>query len=207
MNEQCVREEICLVGRLLYERGYIAGHDGNISVLTAPDRFLITPSGVSKGRMTPEMLLLCDLQGEIIEGSGSPSSEEKMHRMVYSMRGDVRAVVHAHPPVSTAFSVCRRGLDLPCIAGLVAGLGTVPVTKKFAMLSTEEVPDSIMPYLTDYNALLLANHGSLAWGMDLWQAFDRLETVEHTAKIFMYAELLGGAVPLTENQVWQLQNL
>ena len=185
----------------------MAANDGNISVRVGEGRLLITPSGVSKGRMTPDMLLVTDLDGTVIEGNRHPSSEGKMHLEVYRGRPDVNAVVHAHPPVSTAFAVCRRGLETPYLSELVAGLGQVPCTPSFAMLSTEEVPQSVRPYLADHNALLLANHGALAWGGDLWEAFDRLETVEHTAKIVLNAQLLGGGIPLTEEEVVRLQGL
>ena len=207
MTYQAERELICQVGKLLYDRGYAAANDGNISLLAEPGRLLITPSGVSKGRMTPDMLLLIDLEGNVLEGDRHPSSEGKMHLAVYRGRPDVRAVVHAHPPVSTAFAVCRRGLETPYLSELVAGLGEVPCTPVFAMLSTDEVPRSVEPYLPDHNALLLANHGALAWGGDLWEAFDRLETVEHTAKIILHAELLGGGIPLTAEEVTRLQGL
>ena len=201
------REAVCRVGKLLYDRGYVAANDGNISVKVAENRLLITPSGVSKGRMTPEMLLVTDLDGTVVEGNRHPSSEGKMHLEVYRGRPDVNAVVHAHPPVSTAFAVCRRGLETPYLSELVAGLGQVPCTPSFAMLSTREVPESVRPYLADHNALLLANHGALAWGGDLWEAFDRLETVEHTEKIVLNAQLLGGGVPPTEEEVARLQGL
>ena len=201
------REAVCRVGKLLYDRGYVAANDGNISVKVAENRLLITPSGVSKGRMTPEMLLVTDLDGTVVEGNRHPSSEGKMHLEVYRGRPDVNAVVHAHPPVSTAFAVCRRGLETPFLSELVAGRVQVPCTPSFAMLSTREVPESVRPYLADHNALLLANHGALAWGGDLWEAFDRLETVEHTAKIVLNAQLLGGGVPLTEEEVARLQGL
>ena len=207
MTFQEEREAVCRVGKLLYDRGYVAANDGNISVRVGEGRLLITPSGVSKGRMTPDMLLVTDLDGTVIEGNRHPSSEGKMHLEVYRGRPDVNAVVHAHPPVSTAFAVCRRGLETPYLSDLVAGLGQVPCTPSFAMLSTEEVPQSVRPYLADHNALLLANHGALAWGGDLWEAFDRLETVEHTAKIVLNAQLLGGGIPLTEEEVVRLQGL
>ena len=207
MTFQEEREAVCRVGKLLYDRGYVAANDGNISVRVGEGRLLITPSGVSKGRMTPDMLLVTDLDGTVIEGNRHPSSEGKMHLEVYRGRPDVNAVVHAHPPVSTAFAACRRGLETPYLSELVAGLGQVPCTPSFAMLSTEEVPQSVRPYLADHNALLLANHGALAWGGDLWEAFDRLETVEHTAKIVLNAQLLGGGIPLTEEEVVRLQGL
>lgn len=201
---ETIREEICEVCRLLYSRGYVVSNDGNVSVRVAPDRVLITPSGVGKGRMTPEMLVLCDLDGNVLEGDRHPSSESKMHRMIYRERADVMSVVHAHPPVSTAFAVCRRPLKERYLAEMVLGLGEVPVTE-FAMLSTDEVPESVRPFVQDHNAVLLANHGSLAWGPTLWSAFDRLEVVEQTAKVFLYVDQLGGGVEITPEQAETLR--
>jgi L-fuculose-phosphate aldolase len=201
MTFEAQRKAICEVGKLLYDRGYVAANDGNISVKVAPDRLLITPSGVSKGRMTPDMLLVADLDGNVIEGDRHPSSEGKMHFTVYRHRPDVGAVVHAHPSTATAFSICRKPLKTPYLAELVLGLGEVPVTPEFAMLSTDEVPRSVEPYLADHNAVMLANHGVLTWGSELWQAFDRMETVEHTAKTLLNVERLGGGVPLSDTQV------
>lgn len=206
MTYQTERELICRIGRLLYDRGYVAANDGNISVRVG-QHLVMTPSGVSKGRMTPDMLLVTDLEGNVLEGNRHPTSEGKMHLAVYHHRSDVQAVVHAHPPVSTAFAACRRGLETPYLAELVVGLGTVPCTPEFAMLSTEEVPESVIPYLPDHNAVLLANHGALTWGGSLWDAFDRMETVEHTAKILMNIQVIGGGVPLTEAQVNQLRSM
>ena len=206
MTYQAERELICRIGKLLYDRGYVAANDGNISVRVG-EHLVMTPSGVSKGRMTPDMLLVTDLEGNVLEGNRHPTSEGKMHLAVYRHRSDVQAVVHAHPPVSTAFAACRRGLETPYLAELVVGLGTVPCTPEFAMLSTEDVPQSVIPYLPDHNAVLLANHGALTWGATLWDAFDRMETVEHTAKILMNIQQIGGGVPLTEAQVAQLRSM
>lgn len=207
MTYEVERTLMCTVGKLLYDRGYAAANDGNLSILVEPGRLLVTPSGVSKGRMTPDMLLVTDLEGTVLEGDRHPSSEMKMHLAVYRGRADVRAVVHAHPPVSTAFAVCRRGLETPYLAELVVGLGAVPCTPEFAMLSTDAVPRSVEPYLADHNGVLLANHGVLTWGGDLWEAFDRLETVEHTAKIVLNARLLGDPVALTETETAELRSL
>lgn len=207
MTYEAQRVEICQVGKLLYDRGYVVSNDGNLSLRVAPDRLLVTPSGVGKGRMTPDMLVVTDLEGNVLEGDRHPSSETKMHLEVYRCHPDVQAVVHAHPPVSTAFAVCRQGLETPYLAETVVGLGSVPCTPSFAMLSTDEVPKSIRPYLPDHNAVLLANHGALTWGADLWQAFDRMETVEHTAKIFLNARRIGGAVGLSGRDVQRLHDL
>lgn len=203
---EAVREEICAVGRLLYDRGYVVSNDGNISVRVEENTVLITPSGVGKGRMTPDMLVLCDLNGNILEGDRYPSSESKMHRMVYRERPDVRAVVHAHPPWSTACAICRRPLKERYLAEMVVGLGEIPVTE-FAMLSTDEVPDSVRPFVRTHSAVLLANHGSLAWGPTLLSAFDRLEVVEQTAKIYYYADRMGGAVEITPEQAETLRSM
>lgn len=201
-----IHEKICVIGRLLYQRGYVVGHDGNISVRIAPEQILITPSGVHKGMMTPDMLVLCDLDGNILEGTRNPSSESKMHFMIYQERPDVISVVHAHPPISTAFSICRRPLKERYLAELILGLGEVPVTE-FAILSTEEVPESVRPYVQDYNAVLLANHGSLAWGSSLQEAFDRLETVEQTAKIYKLVNEIGGGIEISQEQADELKSM
>ncbi len=207
MTYEAERALMCAVGKLLYDRGYVAANDGNLSMKTAPDRLLVTPSGVSKGRLTPDMLLVTDLEGNVLEGNRHPSSETKMHLAVYRGRPDVGAVVHAHPPVSTAFAVCRRGMETPYLSELVTGLGAVPCTPSFAMLSTDEVPRSVEPYLADHCAVLLANHGALTWGEDLWEAFDRMETVEHTAKILLNAQLLGDPVALTPEETAELRSM
>jgi L-fuculose-phosphate aldolase len=116
-------------------------------------------------------------------------------------------VVHAHPQASTAFAVCRKALDVPYLAEQVVGLGEVPVTSSFALPSTDEVPRSVEPFLEGHNAVLLAGHGALTWGEDLWQAFDRMEMLEHTAKILLYVETLGGGVPLSSGDVGRLKEL
>lgn len=202
-----IRETICAVGRLLYDRGYVAANDGNISVRTGENQLWMTPSGVSKGRMTPDMLVKLDLEGRVLEGARHPSSEAKLHLAVYRRRPDVGAVVHAHPPMSTAFAVCRRPLDRPYLAELVVGLGGAVPVAPYATLSTDEVPRSIEPYVEDHDAVLLANHGSAAWGRDLWAAFDKLETVEHTAKIYCNVALLQGGCELTGQQVEDLKDM
>jgi len=207
MTYEAERALMCAVGKLLYDRGYVAANDGNLSLKVEPDRLLVTPSGVSKGRLTPDMLLVTDLEGNVLEGNRHPSSETKMHLAVYRGRPDVGAVVHAHPPVSTAFAVCRRGMETPYLSELVTGLGAVPCTPSFAMLSTDEVPRSVEPYLADHCAVLLANHGALTWGEDLWEAFDRMETVEHTAKILLNARLLGDPVALTQEETAELRSM
>lgn len=201
-----IKEEICAVGKLLYERGYVVSNDGNISVRVAENQVLLTPSGVSKGRMTPDMLVRTDLDGNVLEGDRYPSSESKMHLMVLRKRPDVMSVVHAHPPISTAFAIARRPLKERYLAEMVVGLGEVPVTE-FAMLSTDEVPKSVEPFVMDHSAVLLANHGALTWGPSLWSAFDRLEVVEQTAKVYLYVDRLGGGVEISVQQAETLRSM
>ena len=203
---ESVREEICRVCRLLYDRGYVVSNDGNVSARVEEDRVLITPSGVGKGRVTPDMLVLCDLEGQILEGDRHPSSESGMHLMVYRERPDVRAVVHAHPPFSTARAICRRPLTERYLAEMILGLGEVPVTE-FAMPSTAEVPDSVRPFVRTHSAVLLANHGSLAWGPDLLSAFDRLEVVEQTAKVYFLVERMGGGTEISPERADTLRSM
>ena len=203
---ESVREEICRVCRLLYDRGYVVSNDGNVSARVEEDRVLITPSGVGKGRVTPDMLVLCDLEGQILEGDRHPSSESGMHLMVYRGRPDVRAVVHAHPPFSTARAICRRPLTERYLAEMILGLGEVPVTE-FAMPSTAEVPDSVRPFVRTHSAVLLANHGSLAWGPDLLSAFDRLEVVEQTAKVYFLVERMGGGTEISPERAETLRSM
>lgn len=205
MDEK-LRQEICEICHLLYERGYVVSNDGNVSARTERGTVLITPSGVGKGRMTPDMLVETDLAGNILSGDRHPSSESKMHWMVYRERPDVMAVVHAHPPLSTAFAICRRPLKERYLAEMVVGLGEVPVTE-FAMLSTEEVPNSVKPFVQDHSAVLLANHGALTWGPSLLSAFDRMETVEQTAKVYYYVSQLGGGVEMTQEQADTLRSM
>lgn len=129
-----------------------------------------------------------------------------MHWAVYAARPDVGAVVHAHPAAATAFAACRRPLDIPYLTEVVSGLGPIPVAP-YALPSTPEVPESILPFVHDHNGVLLANHGALTWGSDLWSAFDRMEQLEHTAKIYLNIALLGEGVPLTEQQVEAIRGL
>lgn len=204
--DQQLREEICEICHLLYQRGYVVSNDGNVSARTPRGTVLITPSGVGKGRMTPDMLVETDLDGNILSGDRNPSSESKMHWMLYRERSDVNAVVHAHPPISTAFAICRKPLTQRYLAEMVVGLGEIPVTE-FAMLSTDEVPNSVRPFVRDHSAVLLANHGALTWGPTLLSAFDRMETVEQTARVYYYVNQMGGGVEMTESQASKLKSM
>jgi L-fuculose-phosphate aldolase len=205
MTEAEMREQFCEIGRRCWQRGWVAANDGNFSVRLGENVFLVTPTGVSKGFMTPEMLLLVDSDCRALSNTGGkPSSELKMHMRCYRERPDIRAVVHAHPPASTAFAAARLPLDAPILSEFLMSLKEVPVAP-YATPGTDEVPDSITPLLPSHNAVLLANHGAVTLGETLMQAYYRLESLEHTAEIFLSARLLGGGVPLTPEQAARLK--
>ncbi|HHT45345.1 MAG TPA: class II aldolase/adducin family protein [Fastidiosipila sp.] len=195
-NQEAIAREIVEIGKLMYERGHVISNDGNISAKVADDLFLVTPSGISKGRLTTDMLVPVNAKGEVLSGNRHPSSETPMHLEVYRQKSEVKAVVHAHSPLATAFAIAGRAIDEPYMPELILGLGVVPVAP-FAMPSTEEVPASIIGLL-EGNALLLSNHGVLTWGSSLIAAFDYLEQVEYAAKIIMTVEQLGGGRKLDE---------
>ncbi|MGB4140027.1 MAG: class II aldolase/adducin family protein [Limnochordia bacterium] len=177
-----LKEDIVEVGRRIYNLGFVAANDGNISVRVGDDEILTTPTGVSKGFMTPDMIIRVDMAGNKLEGELKPSSELKLHLEVYKQRPDVRAVLHAHPPVATAFAVAGIPLDKPVLPEIVISLGRIPIAK-YATPSTEELPASVRPYLEDHDAVLLENHGALTVGSNLFNALFKMEQIEHFAKI------------------------
>ncbi|MCM3693567.1 class II aldolase/adducin family protein [Neobacillus niacini] len=198
------REMICEIGRRVYNRNYVAANDGNISVKVGPNEIWTTPTGVSKGYMTPDMMVKMDLSGNIISGGLKPSSEVKMHLRVYNENPEVNAVVHAHPPVATSFAIAGIPLDKPVLPEAIVLLGNVPVAP-YALPGTQEVPDSIAPYCKTHNAVLLANHGALTWGRDLMEAYFRMESLEHYATILMYSNnILKKANELNDSQIADL---
>ena len=191
-------------GRRLYERGFVASNDGNMSVLVSAGTLWTTPTGVSKGFMTEDMLVNTDLAGTVLEGTRKPSSELEMHLRVYQENPDLRAAVHAHPPAATSFAIAGLPLDRPILPEAIVQLGTVPVAP-YAEPGTQAVPDSIAPFCRDFGGVLLANHGALTWGYDLTQAYYRMETLEYYAQVTINSVfLLGRANALTGEQVERL---
>lgn len=194
------RAAIVDIGRRMYERGYVAANDGNISVRLSDNHILITPTGVSKGDLTPEMLLIVDSEGNIIKGTGCISSESPMHLCLYSYNPHIAAVVHAHPVAATAFAVARIPLDKAVYPESLVLLGDVPLAP-YATPGTLEVPQSIAPFAKTHRALLLANHGVLAWGRDLREAWFRLDALENYAKIYMCSRfILNSAAELSVDE-------
>jgi L-fuculose-phosphate aldolase len=200
------RAEIVAIGRRLYEDRLIVAGDGNLSIRLDEQHILTTPSGMCKGMLAPDDLVIVDLAGNVVEGLRKPSSELKMHLAAYRARPDVRAVVHAHPPTAVACTLAGVGLDARLLPELVLTLGEVP-TAPYALTGTNEVPESIAPLLPNHNAMLLSHHGALTLGATLWEAFMRMEQVEHGAKVLLMARQLGTITPLPSSRLAELDAL
>ena len=201
--EELARTELIQVARLCYSKGYICGVEGNFSVRIGTDKILTTPRGSCKGRLNENELVITNLDGEAIF-SGQPSTELKMHIMVYRHRPDVQAVVHAHPVTAVGLTVAGVSLAVPILPEIVCSLGSVP-TAPYATPSTDEIPNSIVPFLKDHDAIMLDHHGALTYGSDLWDAFYKLETVEHFAQTLVVAYQVGRPLELSSEQVARLQ--
>lgn len=205
-SEPQLRADIVEIGRRLYARGYTASNDGNISVRLDDDRLLMTPTNVCKGFMHEQMMVVTDLEGKKLSGERNPSSEMQMHLEVYRQRPEIQAVVHAHPPVATAFAVAGIPLDRAVLAEVVTTLGSVPIAE-YATPSTQELPAAVRKYVKAHDGMLLANHGALTLGADLFSAYYKMETIEHFANISFVARMLGGERLLSRDEVMRLQGL
>src|SRR5262245_42046536 len=205
-TESSLRADIVEVGRRMYARGYTASNDGQISVRLGAVRLLMTPKGVCKGFMTPDIMCVTDLEGRKIEGQRDPSSEALMHLEVYRQRADVQAVVHAHPPIATGFAVAGIPLDRAVLAEVLTTLGSIPIAE-YATPSTHELPEAVRRYIKAHDGMLLANHGALTVGSDLFSAYFKMETIEHFAHISLVARLLGRENLIAREEVQRLQEL
>jgi L-fuculose-phosphate aldolase len=191
-NEWELKKLIIEIGRRIWTRGYVAANDGNITVMLNDDELLATPTGVSKGFMTTEMIIKCDRTGKAISSNPGfrPSSEVKMHLDVYKERPDIRAIVHAHPQYATSFAVAGIPLNKCVLPEAVIVMGAVPIAP-YGLPSTMEIPDRVRPYIKNSDVVLLENHGALTLGTDLLNAYHKMETLEHTASIVWKAIQLG----------------
>jgi L-fuculose-phosphate aldolase len=199
------RRDIIEVCRAAYAKGYISGLEGNFSIRLSEDLILTTPRSTCKNRISEDDLVLTDLAGKPIEG-GRPSTELKMHLVAYRNRSDVKAVVHAHPTTAVGFSIAGKRLEDGILPEVVCTVGEVP-TAPYATPSTEEVPQSIEPYVAKHDAIVLDHHGVLCLGSDIWDAYYKLEAVEHFAQTLLVSYLLGGPIKLPDYQVKKLINL
>ncbi|MBS1957747.1 MAG: class II aldolase/adducin family protein [Cyanobacteria bacterium SZAS-4] len=206
-EELTARQALAEVSRLCYQRGYITGTEGNFSIRLGSDRILTTPRGVCKGRINESELVITDLSGNPTDPNAAlPSTELKMHLAAYRLRSDVFAVVHAHPTIAVGFTVAGVSLSTPALPEVVCTMGGIPVAP-YATPSTDEVVESIEPFVKKYDALMLDHHGALCVGKDIWDAFYKLETVEHQAQTLLVAHLLGGPKPLSKMQIDSLLSI
>ena len=207
-SEYEIKKQICDIGKRIYDRGMVASNDGNISVKLSDDEFLCTPTGVSKGFMTPEYICKVNAKGEVLQAySGfKPSSEIKMHMRVYKERPDVKSVVHAHPMYGTAFAIAGIPLTQPIMPEAVIALGCVPIAA-YGTPSTEEIPDAVSKYLPYYDAVLLENHGALTYSDSLLSAYHKMESLEFYAKLLYLPKQLGGPKELSDEQVERLYEI
>jgi len=197
------RQDICTVGRWMYEREFIVACEGNLSVRLQDGKILATPTCINKGMLQPGDLVLIDADGRQVAGEKRASSELAMHLLFYRMRPDVQAICHAHPVTATGFAVAGRALDQALLPEVIIGLGQIPLVR-YATPGTPELSQALEPYVENYDALLLANHGAVSCGPDLLTAFFRMEIIEHTAKIVLAAESAGTTKMLTSREVARL---
>lgn len=187
------------IGKRIWTRGYVAANDGNITIKLNDNEILTTPTGVSKGFMSTEMIIKVDVNGKVVSGNSAykPSSEVKMHLEVYKERPDIKSVVHAHPPYCTSFAVAGIPLNKCVLPEAIIVIGAVPIAK-YGLPSTMEIPDAIRPHIKTSDAILLENHGALTLGTDLVNAYHKMETLEHTANIVWKAMQLGNLNVLSD---------
>ncbi len=208
MSEFEMKKLMMDIGKRIWQRGYVAANDGNITVRISDQEILTTPTGVSKGFMTQDMIIKMNMNGKVISSNSRyrPSSEVKMHLQVYQQRDDVKAVVHAHPPYCTSFAVAGLPLNKCVLPEAVLTLGAVPIAP-YGTPSTMEIPESIKSYVQNTDAILLANHGALTFGTDLVTAYHRMETLEHSAQIVYTSIQLGNVNMIPPGEVEKLMEL
>jgi L-fuculose-phosphate aldolase len=194
------------VSHRLYARGFVVATDGNVSARLDNGNVLTTRTSVNKGAVTASDLVEVDLSGRVVSGTSAPSSELPMHLFVYRSRPDVNAVVHAHPVYATGFAAAHRSLDACLLPEVILGLGSVPLAK-YATPSTDEVAESLAPFIAHSSSILLANHGVVTFGSDLMEAYFRMEKTEQAAHITFVARMLGGEQALDAEKVERLRSV
>ena len=204
--EKEIREQICEVGKRIWLKGWVASNDGNISMKIGEHAVITTPTGVSKGFMSPDMLIKVDMDGNVLAGYLKPSSELKIHLEAYKRRDDIKAFVHAHPPVTTGFAVANIPLDFQTLPEIIISLGAIPLAS-YGTPSTPELSDSISELVLCHDAILLANHGAITLGKDVMDAYYKMEAVEHFAMISLTAHQLGKMKPISEPNIKKLEEV
>lgn len=208
VNEFEIKKQMCEIGKRVYDRGMVAANDGNFSVKLNDNEFLCTPTGVSKGFMTPEYICKVDKNGNVIQANKGfkPSSEIKMHMRVYAKRPDVGSVVHAHPSYATSFAIAGIPLTQPIMPEAVIALGCVPIAE-YGTPSTNEIPDNLEKYLPYFDAVLLENHGALTWAPDLLSAYHKMESLEFYAELLYQSKMLGGPKEFDKENIKKLYEI
>src|SRR5271163_3185828 len=202
-SEQQHRLDICIAGRWMYERGFIVACEGNLSVRLSDGRILTTPTCMNKGKLAPEDLSITDIDGQQLAGERKVSSEVAVHLLFYRMRPDVNAICHAHPPTATGFAVAGRALDQALLPEVIIGLGQIPLVR-YGTPGTPELSAAMDPFVSHYDAMLLANHGAVTCVRDLLTAFFRMKTIEHAAKVTLAEEMAGTPELLSGREVAKL---
>src|SRR5574340_89466 len=202
-SERQHRTDIVRFGRMLHERGFIAATDGNLSVRLDHDTILATPTAMSKGMLEPEDLVVVDMKGKKVSGRRNVSSEIAMHLLIYRLRPDAHGVVHAHPPTATGYAAAGLPLTQALISEIVLALGCVPLAR-YATPGTPELTAALEPLVPQHDAILMANHGVVTYGSDLLQAYMKMETVEHFARISLVTHVLGRQQLLSQEDVGKL---
>ena len=205
MRQAQLRQEIVRVCRMLHQKNYLAATDGNVSVRLG-DQVLLTPSGVNKGMLEEDQVISVDLEGRLLAGTGRPTSELRMHLLVYELRPDVGAVVHAHLPYATACTLAGISLLEPILPEVVITLKGIP-TAAYATPGTEEVPKAIRDLIQEFDAILLSRHGAMTVGREVMDAYNKMEKLEHTARVVLAARLQGPVSPLSASEVEKLRRL
>ena len=203
LSERQCRSAIVHYGRMLHQHGYVAAMDGNLSIRLNDRRILVTPTAMCKSSMRPSDLVIVDMEGGRLAGKREVSSEIGMHLIIYRLRPDIHAVVHAHPPTATGFAAAGMPLDRPLVCEVVIGLGSIPLAR-YGTPGTPELADTLKPLIPDYDALLMSNHGVVAYADNLEHAYMKMETVEHFAKVALVTHLLGKEQPLNAEELQKL---
>ncbi|NLD48429.1 MAG: class II aldolase/adducin family protein [Clostridiaceae bacterium] len=200
-----VKEELVRVSAKMYGKGMVNAYEGNLSILV-DDRVYITPSGKCKGFLTEDMIVVTDLEGNILDGMYKPSSEIKLHLAAYKYRENIGAVVHAHPPYATSFAIANKPIETKAYAEVIMFYGKIPVAK-YGTPSSDEVFADVREYIKEYDIILLANHGVMSVGSNIYDAFFKMEAAESIAKTLLLAKLLGGAKNLPQDKLDELQDI
>ena len=201
-----IARKLVSVCHRLAEQGLVTATDGNVSARLGRGRFLVTPTGLNKGKLTARDLVEVNAAGQRVVGRRTASTEIGMHLFIYRERPDVQAVVHAHPTYATGFAVAHLSLTAPLLPEVVIGLGEIPVAP-YGTPSTPELAETLLPFVKTANAVLLGNHGAVTFGGNLEEAYSRMEKVEQAACIAFVARLLGGEKPLAAQDVEKLRGL